>query len=185
MVTHFIPGLIQAKVSLDRLADFLHNTELLDTFAAEEAAVPQIDASASYAHEIGVSRASFTWSAEASSATSTPTTPSTPGGARTGGKGRFRLRIEDDLIFKKGEINLIVGPTGSGKTSVLMALLGEMHYLPDGPGSWFSLPREGGIAYAAQESWVQNETIRENILFGSPYDEERYKKGKRPLLERH
>ncbi|KAH9480783.1 ATP-binding cassette transporter abc4 [Psilocybe cubensis] len=42
--------------------------------------------------------------------------------------------------------------------------------------SWYNLPREGGVAYAAQESWVQNQTIRENILFGSSYDEIRYQK---------
>lgn len=41
-----------------------------------------------------------------------------------------------------------------------MALLGEMHYIPSGPESWTNLPREGGVAYAAQESWVQNETIK-------------------------
>lgn len=43
---------------------------------------------------------------------------------------------------------------------MLMALLGEMHYIPSGPDSWMNIPREGGIAYAAQESWVQNETIK-------------------------
>ena len=58
-----------------------------------------------------------------------------------------------------------------------MALLGEMHFEPLTPGAWVNLPREGGVAYAAQESWVQNETIRDNILFGAPYNEERYKKG--------
>jgi len=67
--------------------------------------------------------------------------------------------------------------SGSGKTSVLMALLGEMHFIAPSIKSWYSLPRTGGIAYAAQESWVQNDTIRNNILFGTPYDEERYKKG--------
>ena len=66
---------------------------------------------------------------------------------------------------------------GAGKTSVLMALLGEMHFTPPAADSWYHLPREGGVAYAAQESWVQNETIRDNILFGSKYDEERYRKG--------
>lgn len=80
------------------------------------------------------------------------------------------------MTFKRGAINLVVGPTGAGKTSMLMALLGEMHYLPAGPESYVALPREGGVAYAAQESWVQNETIRDNILFGAPYDEERYNK---------
>ena len=89
----------------------------------------------------------------------------------------FRLRIDDSLVFKKGKFNLLIGPTGSGKTSVLMALLSEMHYIPLGPDSWVNLPREGGVAYAAQESWVQNETIKDNILFGAPFHEERYKKG--------
>lgn len=64
------------------------------------------------------------------------------------------------MTFKRGHINLIIGPTGTGKTSILMALLGEMHYVPMGPDSYFSLPRDKGIAYASQESWVQNETIR-------------------------
>jgi hypothetical protein len=57
--------------------------------------------------------------------------------------------------------------------------LGEMHFEPSAVDSWYNLPRQGGVAYAAQESWVQNESIRDNILFGSPYDEERYEKGMR------
>ena len=52
-----------------------------------------------------------------------------------------------------------------------------MHFIPTAIDSWYNLPRSRGVAYAAQESWVQNETIRDNILFGSPYDEERYQKG--------
>lgn len=89
---------------------------------------------------------------------------------------------------------MVKGLTGAGKTSLLMALLGEMHCTLAGPDSWVSLPRECGIAYAAQESWVFSDTIKvrrflthcdcqshiilqENILFDSPYDEERYRKG--------
>lgn len=75
----------------------------------------------------------------------------------------FRLRIDEEVIFKKGAFNLIVGPTGSGKTSILMALLREMHYIPLGPDSWVNLPRQGGVAYAAQESWVLNDTIKVSI----------------------
>ncbi|KAG5352719.1 glutathione S-conjugate-exporting ATPase Abc4 [Termitomyces sp. Mn162] len=51
-----------------------------------------------------------------------------------------------------------------------------MHFTPSHPHSWYNLPRDKGVAYAAQESWVQNETIKQNILFGAPFEEERYKK---------
>jgi ABC-type sugar transport system ATPase subunit len=82
-------------------------------------------------------------------------------------------------VFKQGALNIILGPTGCGKTSLLMALLGEMHYVPSGPGAWTNLPRAGGVAYCAQEAWIQSMSIRDNILFGAPYDEVRYKKGER------
>ncbi|KAL0950639.1 hypothetical protein HGRIS_007427 [Hohenbuehelia grisea] len=143
---------------------------------------------------IGFSNASFTWSAEDATAASGTTTPfsassrvsssvslagssaSATTSVSTIGKRAFVLRVESELIFRRGRINLVIGPTGSGKTSLLMALLGEMHFVPAGMESWYHLPRAGGLAYAAQESWVQNETIRDNILFSAPFDEERYKK---------
>jgi ABC-type transport system involved in cytochrome bd biosynthesis fused ATPase/permease subunit len=81
------------------------------------------------------------------------------------------------VVFARHKLNMITGPTGSGKTSLLLALLGEMHYVPTGSGSWANILRDGGLAYCAQESWVQSLTIRENILFGKAYDETRYKKG--------
>ncbi|KAI0640447.1 P-loop containing nucleoside triphosphate hydrolase protein [Trametes meyenii] len=115
---------------------------------------------------VGIRNATFTWSKEA-------TASQTPGSTR---KRTFALRVDEELNFQRGKVNLIVGPTGAGKTSLLMALLSEMHYIPSGSDSYVSLPREAGIAYAAQESWVQNDTIRNNILFGAPYDEARYQK---------
>lgn len=62
---------------------------------------------------------------------------------------------------------------------MLLALLGELHFMPTGVDSWYNLPREGGIAYAAQTPWVLNRTIRENILFGQAYNEDRYNQGER------
>lgn len=167
---------------ISRFTDSQAQTELLDEFSdplsAEELIV---DSSAAHKEDIGFGKTSFSWSNDTSDGTLTPS------------RQAFRLHIDDEVIFKRGGFNLIVGPTGSGKTSILMALLGEMHYIPSGPESWKNLPREGGVAYAAQESWVQNETIKvrdvcsdvilrlnvsqENIVFGSTYDEERYKKG--------
>jgi ABC-type uncharacterized transport system fused permease/ATPase subunit len=111
--------------------------------------IPAPDASAAHASDIGFGHTTFSWSKE-----------EVTDGSLTPSKQRFRLRIQDDLVFKQGAFNLIIGPTGSGKTSLLMALLGEMHYIPQGPSSWHNLPREGGLAYASQESWVLNETIR-------------------------
>jgi ABC-type glutathione transport system ATPase component len=96
-------------------------------------------------------------------------------GSITPGRRNFCLQIEGELAFKEGKVNLICGPTGSGKTSLLMALLGasvsivwllfstlsgEMYFNPSGPSSVCHLPREDGVAYAAQESWVLNDTIR-------------------------
>ncbi|KAJ2927022.1 hypothetical protein H1R20_g10047, partial [Candolleomyces eurysporus] len=153
---------IAGKVSIDRFDDFLRNTELLDNFTTKsdgESIPTQVETS----EKVGIREASFTWSNDND-------------GSLTPSKRKFVLKIEHELVFAPNKINLIVGPTASGKTSILMALLGEMHYIPMSPDSWCNLPRSEGVAYAAQESWVQNETIRENILFGSPYDEERYNK---------
>lgn len=145
-------------------------TELLDEFAqGDESPVPVV----SYLRPptdstiIGIKNASFTWTNKASNQTpaSVSTTPS------IGSSGRhFVLTIDGELLFKRGRTNLIVGPTGSGKTSLLMALLGEMHARFDGPESFVSLPRDGGVAYAAQESWVLSDTIKassRNGGFGS------------------
>ncbi|KZT06271.1 P-loop containing nucleoside triphosphate hydrolase protein [Laetiporus sulphureus 93-53] len=166
MIFGLLPEIIRGKVSLDRVNDFLHNTELLDKFyqgsSESEIILSQNNAPNDV---IGIRHSSFRWSNDEDGM-------STPGTAPR----NFILRIEDEVTFRRGHINLIVGPTGSGKTSLLMALLGEMHHIPSGPDSYFNLPREGGVAYAAQESWVQNETIRDNILFGAPYEEERYHK---------
>ena len=64
-----------------------------------------------------------------------------------------------------------MGEVGSGKSSVLSALIGEM-YKHEG-----KIVIDGGkIAYAPQQAWVQNASIRDNILFGRPYDDEFYKK---------
>lgn len=156
--------MIEGKVSLDRISDFLQNTELLDRFASEseDSSISMPRNEPEDSQVIGFRDADFAWSIEDEGAfTALP-------------NRQFRLHIKGELIFKQNGINLIIGPTGCGKTSVLMALLGEMHFIPSSVNSWFNLPRGDGIAYSAQESWVQNATIRENIIFGSPFDEERY-----------
>ncbi|KAI0767285.1 P-loop containing nucleoside triphosphate hydrolase protein [Fomes fomentarius] len=183
MIFYAIPVCTQAKVSLDRINEFLHKTELLDEFEEKKSGTESTQAFAHRAHDenlLGIGRTTFTWANEQSRAP-TPATVETPGTNASGSgscpgsrQRRFVLNVEDEVVFRRGRINLVVGPTGSGKTSLLMALLGEMHAIPSGPDSFVSLPRAGGVAYAAQESWVLSETIMDNILFGSPYDETRY-----------
>ncbi|KAM0027946.1 putative ABC-type xenobiotic transporter [Helianthus debilis subsp. tardiflorus] len=70
---------------------------------------------------------------------------------------------------KKGELAAIVGTVGSGKSSLLASVIGEMHKT-SGKVKVF-----GSTAYVAQTAWIQNKTIQENILFGSPMDRHKYK----------
>ncbi|KAJ7092446.1 P-loop containing nucleoside triphosphate hydrolase protein [Mycena belliarum] len=150
---------LTSKVSLDRMDDFLRNTELLDVYSeAEPFVVP-----AESRDVIGFHNATFSW-------TKAPADSSSGSAAR-----KFSLQI-GDLVFKNGCVNLIVGQTGAGKSSLLLSLLGETYFTPSSPGGWYNLPREGGVAYAAQESWVQSDTIKANIVFGAEFDAERYRK---------
>ena len=59
---------------------------------------------------------------------------------------------------------------GSGKSSLLSAILGNMHTIEG------ACHINGSFAYAAQEPWIFNATMEENILFGQVMDKDRYKK---------
>lgn len=74
------------------------------------------------------------------------------------------------LSVKSGSLVAIVGRVGQGKSSLLSALIGEM-YKPHGCAKTF-----GRIAYVPQQSWILNATLRDNILFGLEYDQERYER---------
>ncbi|XP_051715808.1 ATP-binding cassette sub-family C member 5 isoform X2 [Ctenopharyngodon idella] len=73
-----------------------------------------------------------------------------------------------DLSIRKGSLVGVCGGVGSGKSSLLSALLGQMTLL-DG-----SVAVNGGFAYVAQQAWILNDSLRENILFGKQYIEEKY-----------
>lgn len=67
-------------------------------------------------------------------------------------------------------LTVITGNVGAGKTALLQAVLGEI----DLRGGGLTCP-EGSIAYCAQIAWLESKSIRDNILFALPYDEERYR----------
>ena len=69
----------------------------------------------------------------------------------------------------RGQLVAIVGPVGSGKTSLLLAILGELVRTSG------QTHVEGSVAYAPQQPWVENGTLRENVLFGESWDPRRYR----------
>ncbi|KIX01229.1 uncharacterized protein Z518_08954 [Rhinocladiella mackenziei CBS 650.93] len=83
--------------------------------------------------------------------------------------------ILKDLNVKlhRGSITAIVGPVGSGKSSFLCSLLGEMISIPSGKDP-VRLRLSEPIAYCAQQPWLENGTICQNIIGVSPYDEQWY-----------
>lgn len=79
--------------------------------------------------------------------------------------------LEDlNLEMKKGKLYAVIGMVGSGKSSLLSAILGEIT-LTGG-----QIRVNGSISYAGQEAWVFGATVRQNILFGQPYERHRYQK---------
>lgn len=110
--------------------------------------------------------------------------------ARLALENRFVLR-DLHLEFPNNSLSVISGPTGSGKSLLLAAMLGEVDVLegtitvPRAPpvdqrfdskataADWI-IP--SSIAFVAQIPWIENMSIKDNILFGLPYDEIRYDK---------
>lgn len=80
----------------------------------------------------------------------------------------FSLR---DISFNLDENGIlgVCGSVGSGKTSLLLALIGEVPYTSG------LLQHEGQIFYVAQEPWIYTASVKENILFGKEYNKQRFK----------
>ncbi|KAI0717016.1 multidrug resistance-associated ABC transporter [Earliella scabrosa] len=167
-------NMLQSAVSLRRIEQYLQG--------AEVAPVPPLDGKA---HPIALQSATITWPQDRSRGSAAPSAASTP-------RHKFIL-MDLTLDFPLGELSLICGKLGSGKSLLLLALLGEADLLsgqlfcprspPDIIASFagVEVPEEewivqGVCAYVPQSAWLRNASIRDNILFDLPYIEERYKK---------
>ncbi|KAI0392247.1 P-loop containing nucleoside triphosphate hydrolase protein [Xylariaceae sp. FL0594] len=156
---------LDAWVSINRIDNYLRGAEVSPDIAQES-------------DEISFDNATIAWPSDSDAVDSSEETD------------RFILR-DVSATFPKGELSVISGKTGSGKSLMLAAILGEVDLL----SGTISKPRvppleerhdskanrenwiiPSAIAYVAQIPWVENATVKDNILFGLPYDEHRYKK---------
>ncbi|KAJ2156306.1 hypothetical protein GGF46_005277 [Coemansia sp. RSA 552] len=74
------------------------------------------------------------------------------------------------LQCRRQELVAVVGRVGAGKSSLVSAILGDMIK------SSGTVAVRGSVAYVPQQAWIVNATLRENILFGNPLDQELYER---------
>ena len=86
------------------------------------------------------------------------------------GGGARAVLLEIDLRVETGALCCVIGKVGSGKSALLHSVLGEMLKL-DG-----SVSVAGSVSYASQSAFILNATVKDNILFSSEFNQERYLK---------
>ncbi|AWP18241.1 putative multidrug resistance-associated protein 1-like [Scophthalmus maximus] len=138
MLPMVISSMVQASVSMKRLRVFLSHEELQED-GVEHKAV------AGSRHSISITDGVFSWCK-----TESPTLK--------------RLNV----CIPEGSLVAVVGHVGSGKSSLLSALLGEMDKLEG------TVAIKGLVAYVPQQAWIQNATLRDNIVFGQEWREAWY-----------
>src|SRR3990167_220164 len=83
----------------------------------------------------------------------------------------FELK-EIEFVIPKGQLTIIFGKSGSGKSSLLYALLGEMNHKYEEP-----LPKlkiNGQVGFMSQKPWLMAKTVKENIVMDLPFDQEKF-----------
>ena len=92
-------------------------------------------------------------------------------------KKPFELK-DIELEVKKGSFFAVIGQVGSGKSSLISAILGEMHLIENelGVKGNVNVSDDQTICYVAQQAWIQNISLKENILFGKTFHIEKYQK---------
>lgn len=150
MLPMMISALVEASVSLKRIRTFLlldekdPNNVIRDPAALHT--VPFVDRNGTKLPSVIVHNGTFAWK---------DTEP-----------------ILHDINFQiyPGTCIAVVGRVGSGKSSLVSALHGDMEKLSG------AVVLPGSVAYVPQQAWIRNATLRDNILFGRPYNEILYQK---------
>ncbi|KAM6146342.1 multidrug resistance-associated protein 1-like [Phoenicopterus ruber ruber] len=113
-------------------------SRLEDFLCAEDLNPEDVDTNYSGNHAVGYIGASFRWE-------------------KNGPPVLKNLSVS----IPEGSLVAVVGQVGSGKSSFLSAILGEMEKLEG------TVQRRGSVAYVSQQAWIQNDSLQENILFGA------------------
>ncbi|XP_072048675.1 ATP-binding cassette sub-family C member 5-like [Amphiura filiformis] len=124
------------------------------------------------ANAIEISNATFAWDKESSSSSESSIVSLQQQQQQGEGKDNQQQQclFDMNLVVKKGSLVGICGSIGSGKSSLISALLGRMVKMNG------TVALKGSIGYVSQQACIFNATVKENILFGDDYDEERYAK---------
>ena len=153
------------------------------------------DATSTTSTETAAAAAADTAAAKAEAGTEAESaSPSSP--AAKGGRGRGAAAAPPaaeekvapptlqrlSISFPRGQLTMVAGAVGCGKSSLLCALLGELSAVTDADtnaqgGLETTVRRSpGAVGYFAQTAFILNETLRENILLGAPMDEAWYQR---------
>lgn len=167
-----IDSLANGKNAMRRIAYFLSSEEIAPY-------VHHLPVTSAGGGSIEMKNGNFLWT-KAKNATSTTASNTAP------------ALIDAELRVNPGEIVAVVGGTGSGKTALIKGLLGELNASPRAIVAEAiseeltvasnetdivaqpSVVTTGNVAYCSQEAWLPKGTIRDAIIFGRDYDEDRY-----------
>ncbi|KAL8290163.1 hypothetical protein RQP46_003102 [Phenoliferia psychrophenolica] len=174
-------SILQTYVSVERLEAFMSEPEVEPWVSSLRPDEPTAPLSSKVGIEHGTFRYQDTTTNNKKAAAPSPIPIVALDGVPQVEEEAFELQ-DINVVFPEGKLSLICGPTGSGKTSVLLALLGEMDcvegevFLPKAPAHAIDEATGlfNGCAYAGQLPWLQHASIKQNILFGTKLEQERY-----------
>ena len=150
-------------VSVKRLNKFLNSDET----------TPYVQRKVDKVNAISVSNASFNWDQVPEHQMSNGESSFNTSNGQSNKTTAAPITLSNlNLTITKGSLVAVVGSVGSGKSSFLYALLGEMQKL----SGRVNISGDLRLAYVSQQAWIQNSTVRGNILFGTQYDAAKYQK---------
>ena len=173
------PGLMltyDAYVSLGRIEEFLLLENLLEASESDESNEPPQKAkstsgnqSRNYLRKEEGNIRNVSLSREATELGPTILCVSNLSYAKTHREDEFILQ-DINFFAPSKSLTVITGPVGSGKSTLLSAIAGE---ISNASGT---IDYQGSVIYLPQTAWVFSGTIKENILFGQPFEESKYER---------